>query len=200
MARPVNSLSDADTRLAELNTKILGLEKERSALLAIELANAETRVTEIESFIGVYLASSPQGGAKAPATRTSAGTTKSTGKRRGRPPGSGKQKAAATEKPASTGKRRGRPPGSSNKTKAAATKPEAKPTTKDAPKKRARGNNADRLDAVKGLVKKAGKEGVSARRVAKDLGFPYVSVLNILNSPADFKKVGEKRDRRYFLK
>ena len=175
MARPVNSLSDADTRLAELNTQILELEKERSALLRAELESAESRVVEIESFIGVYLASSPVGGASAPSAPTASKPT-ATGKRRGRPPGkaSKKPKAAASEKLAATD---------------------------DAPKKRrTRGNNADRLDAVQDLVKKAGKEGVSARRVSKDLNFPYVSVLNILNSAADFKKVGEKRDRRYFLK
>lgn len=193
MARPVNSLSDADTRLAELNTQILELEKERSALLAAELANAESRVSEIESFIGVYVASSPAGGAKASTTRKSA-KKKATGNRRGRPPGSGK-------KGATTGKRRGRPPGSGKK-KAATKKAAATPATKKAAvkKKRTRGNNADRIDGVKALVKKAGKDGVSARRVAKELGFPYVSVLNILNKAPDFKKVGEKRDRRYFLK
>ncbi|MFT5190548.1 MAG: hypothetical protein ACI957_003584, partial [Verrucomicrobiales bacterium] len=52
----------------------------------------------------------------------------------------------------------------------------------------------------KGLVKKAGAAGISARQIAKETDFPYVSVLNILNTPADFKKQGEKRDRRYFLK
>ena len=120
MAKPISSLSDADTRLAELNTLILELERERSALLAAELANAETRVSEIESFIGVYVASSPVGGAKASTTRKSA-EKKATSKRRGRPPGPGKTKA--------TSKRRGRPPGSGKK-KAATTKPAAKPTTK----------------------------------------------------------------------
>ena len=117
MAKPISSLSDADTRLAELNTLILELERERSALLAAELANAETRVSEIESFIGVYVASSPVGGAKASTTRKSA-EKKATSKRRGRPPGPGKTKA--------TSKRRGRPPGSGKK-KAATTKPAAKP-------------------------------------------------------------------------
>lgn len=175
MAKPISSLSDADTRLAELNTLILELERERSALLAAELANAESRVSEIESFIGVYVASSPVGGAKASTTRKSA-KKKATSKRRGRPPGSGK-------------------------TKAATTKPAAKPTTKGAAKtKRTRGNKAERIGSVKAHVKKAGKEGVSARRVAKELDFPYVSVLSILNEASDFKKVGEKRDRRYFLK
>jgi hypothetical protein len=191
MAKPISSLSDADTRLAELNTLILELERERSALLAAELANAETRVSEIESFIGVYVASSPVGGAKASTTRKSA-EKKATNKRRGRPPVAGKTKA--------TSKRRGRPPGSGKK-KAATTKPAAKPTTKGAvKKKRTRGNKAERIGSVKAHVKKAGKEGVSARRVAKELGFPYVSVLSILNEASDFKKVGEKRDRRYFLK
>lgn len=191
MAKPISSLSDADTRLAELNTLILELERERSALLAAELANAESRVSEIESFIGVYVASSPVGGAKASTTRKSA-EKKATSKRRGRPPVAGKTKA--------TSKRRGRPPGSGKK-KAATTKPAAKPTTKGAVnKKRTRGNKAERIGSVKAHVKKAGKEGVSARRVAKELGFPYVSVLSILNEASDFKKVGEKRDRRYFLK
>lgn len=186
MARPVNSLSDADTRLAELNTQILELEKERSSLLRTELESAETRVNEIESFIGVYLASSPVGGAKAPAR--SAGKKKATGKRRGRPPG--KKKA--------TGARRGRPPGKKNAAKT--EKPASTKASKGPKKKRTRGNVADRIDGVKAIVKKAGKDGVSALRVSKDSGFPYASILKILNDGANFKKVGEKRDRRYFLK
>lgn len=72
---------------------------------------------------------------------------------------------------------------------------------KGAPKKRRpRGNNAERLGTVKKLVKGAGKDGISARQVAKESGFPYQAVLKILNSGEDFNKVGEKRDRRYFVK
>ncbi len=179
----VKSLSDADARLAALNTEILALEMERSALLAAELQNAEARVSEIQTFIGVYQASSSIGGS----SRSSASAKK---KRASKKRASAKKKAA--------GKRRGRPPG---KKKAAPKKKAAKPRAKAAPKKkRSRGNNAERLSTVEGLVKAAGKDGISARRVAKETGFPYASVLTILNSGANFKKVGEKRDRRYFLK
>ena len=175
----VRSLSDADTRLAALNTEILALEMERSALLAAELENAQGRVSEIQAFIGVYQASSSLGGSSSAPVR--------------------KKKRAAKKK--STGARRGRPPGK----KKAAPKKRAKAAPKAgataAPKKkRTRGNNAERLGTVVGLVKGAGKDGISARKVAKETGFPYVSVLNILNSGKEFKKVGEKRDRRYFLK
>ncbi|MGY8687149.1 MAG: hypothetical protein ACKVHP_05345, partial [Verrucomicrobiales bacterium] len=106
----VKSLSDADTRLAALNTEILALEIERSALLAAELENAKTRVGEIQAFIGVYQASSPVGGAVPTTTESAPSTTsnkKPSGKRRGRPPGSGAKKAEKAEKP--SGKRRGRP-------------------------------------------------------------------------------------------
>ena len=180
----VKSLSDADTRLAALNTEILALEIERSALLEAELENARTRVGEIQSFIGIYQASSPVG-ASAPSTTKRASKKTASGKRRGRPPGSGAKKQST--KAPSTKKRDAKKKSAT----ASATAPK---------KKRTRGNNADRLDAVQALVKKAGAAGISARQVAKETNFPYVSVLNILNTPANFKKQGEKRDRRYFIK
>ncbi len=183
----VSSLSDADTRLAELNTEILRLETERSELLRGELARADARVEEIQSFIGVYLSSSKLGGGSTAAApkKKRAAKKKASGKRRGRPPG---KKAGA--------KRRGRPP----KSDSAKPAPKKRAAKKKASGRRPRGNNAERLGTIKDLVKKAGKDGVSARKIAKETNFPYVSVLNILNDGGNFKKQGEKRDRRYFLK
>lgn len=163
----VHSLSDADARLAALNTEILALEMERSALLAAELENAKARVEEIRNFIGVYQASSVLGEVSAPRRRTA--------KKRAAKKGSAKKKAGRVVRPAG---------------KALA----------GAKKKRTRGNNAERVGSVTALVKGSGKDGISARRVAKETGFPYGAVLKILNSSADYKKVGEKRDRRYFMK
>ena len=54
----MNISSQLSNRLAELNTQILELEKERVQLLQQELSNAEARTAEIASFIGVYGASS----------------------------------------------------------------------------------------------------------------------------------------------
>lgn len=167
----VKSLSDADSRLAELNTKILALETERTDLLAAELANAESRVEEIQAFIGVYKGAPRGASVAAPPRRAS---KKAAGKRRGPAP-----------KTAAKAKRRGRPPLST------------RPTAKKGSRRR---NTLERLETIKKMVRAAGNAGISARRISKETGYPYVSVLNLMNSEADFRKVGEKRDRRYFLR
>ncbi len=176
----VSSLSDADSRLAALNTEILALEIERSSLLAQELENAQGRVAEIQAFIGVYQASSALGGdapapsqassalgGDAPAPRQRAAKKKGV---RGRPPGTAK-KRAAKEKSAGAGTRQ----------------------------RRVRGDNTERVAAVTSLVKASGSEGISARKVANETGFPYGTVLKLMNTNPDFQKVGEKRNRRYFM-
>ena len=170
MARPKKPSSDPQTRLAELNSQIEALLEERKAILAAELEDAQNRIEEIQSLLG----------GEAPAAPTKArgaSKKKSTGKRRGRPPGSGKKKGAVK--------------------KSTATKDASK---KKAGGKRKRGSTAERVAPVKAIVQKAGKNGISARQVAQATGFPYVSVLGILNDTPDFKKVGEKKNRRYFIK
>lgn len=70
--------SSTPQRLAELNTQILGLEKERAAILRQELASAEARVESVSAFIG---ASSRSRGPSAAAPRAEAAPAKK--KRRG---------------------------------------------------------------------------------------------------------------------
>ena len=97
-------------------------------------------------------------------------------------------------------KRRGRPRGSRTKKRASSGKNSAageKPAAAEKPKG---DKSGDRLGTVKALVKAAGQDGISARRVAKSAGLPYIPVLKILNTGSDFRKIGERRDRRYFLK
>lgn len=176
----ISSLSDADTRLAALNTEILKLETERSELLRAELANAESRVEEIEAFIGVYRASSSLGGS-APKKKRAAKKKRAGKKTRG--PGRPRKAKKASKKPAADKKGRKKP--------AAAPKKQGR---------RKRVSAAERSAKIKGLVKSAGKSGISARKLASDNDFPYGAVLKELNDASTYKKVGEKRDRLYFLK
>ena len=175
--KQVSSLSDADTRLAALNKEILQLETERSELLRAELANAESRVNEIESFIGVYNASSSLGGSS---TRTAAKPGDVT-KQRGRP---GRKPGVSAKKP-------GRKP---------AAKPAQKAEAAPKPQRRKRMDAGERAALIKGLVKKAGKAGISARKLANENDISYGAVRTVLNDGKVYSKIGEKRDRRYFLK
>ena len=165
-----------DELASDPQTRLAELNSQIEALLeerkAILAAELEDAQSRIEEIQSLL-----GGSSAAPAKARGAGKKKATGKRRGRPPGSGKKKGAAKKSTAKKGA-----------------------TKKASGGKRKRGSTAERVAPVKAVVQKAGKKGISAMQVAKTTGFPYVSVLGILNDTPDFKKVGEKKNRLYFIK
>ncbi len=103
---------------------------------------------------------------------------------------------APSTRPAKKKGKRGRPPGKKKPGRPAGKQGGAKKRGG----RRPRANAAERMGAVKELVQSAGNDGISALQVAEKTDFPYAAVREILNDKSTFKKVGEKRNSRFFLK
>jgi hypothetical protein len=104
-------------------------------------------------------------------------------------------KRSVKKKPSAAPKKK---PG--RKPRVAAKQPKAAKAATTKPARRKRQDPAERAALIKKLVKAAGKAGISARKLSKEQNMPYGAVRDVLNDGKVYSKIGEKRDRRYFLK